>query len=105
MAFTVTPTSGSAPYVFTAEFSAKESLFSDLYVLEVRPRTSAGSCPGPATSGSRSSGAEQSILLYDNYTVLTSVPAGSCLGTTIVIREIASDTIVSQATAQVSNLE
>lgn len=105
MAFTVTPTAGAGPYTFTAAFENKESLNADLYSLEIRPRTNVGSCPAPATSGTRASGAESQVLQFDSYTTTNEVPAGSCLVSTIVIRNTITDEIVSQASASVNNLE
>lgn len=105
MAFTVTPTSGAGPYVFTAEFTDKASLFTDRYELEVRPRTGVGSCPSPVSTGTRAPGAEAQLLSTDSYTSAANIDIGSCMVSTIVIREIASGLIISQASAQVSNLE
>ena len=104
MAFTVTPTSGTGPYVFTAVFSAKNSLFTDKYDIEVYPRTQAGTCPVPATFGTRATNAEASLLATDSYSTTVNVQSGSCLVSTVVIRELATGTVVSQASAQVSNI-
>lgn len=105
MAFTVTPTAGAGPYTFTAVFENKESLNADLYSLEIRPRTNVGNCPTPATSGTRASGAEAQMLANNSYIATTAVPLGSCLVSTIVIRNTITDEIVSQASASVNNLE
>ena len=104
MAFTVTPTSGAGPYVFTAQFANKDNLFYDLYVLEVRPRTAVGSCPAPATSGTQAPGAESLLLSSDSYTTVPSVDAGSCLVSTVVIRNTVTGDIVDQASASVDNI-
>lgn len=105
MAFDVTPTSGAGPYVFTVEFTNKESLFTNRYGLEIRPRTNLGSCPAPATSGTRAPGAESQVLATDSYTSITDVPSGSCLVSTIVIRNLVTNEIVSQMSVSVNNLE
>ena len=105
MAFSVTPTSGAGPYVFTAEFTNKESLFSNQYQLEVRPRTGEGSCPAPATSGQRASGAEANLLNSSSYTSVATIPEGSCMTSTVVIRDLDTGTVISQETAQIDNLE
>lgn len=104
MAFTVTPTSGAGPYVFTAVFAAKESLFTDRYGLEVRPRTSVGSCPAPAVSGTQAPSAEVNLLNTNSYTAPNPIAVGSCLVSTVVIRDLATGLVISQASAQVSNL-
>lgn len=104
MAYSVTPTSGAGPYVFTAEFSNRDHLFFDLYALEVRPRTGVGSCPAPAVSGTQAPGAESLLLASDSYTTIPSVDAGSCLVSTVVIRNTVTGDIVSQASASVDNI-
>lgn len=104
MAFDVTPTSGAGPYTFSIDFLNKESLDANLYEFEARPRTATGSCPAPATTGSRSTGAENAFLMNDEYVTLTDVAPGSCFVVTVLIRNTQTGDVVSQASANVDNV-
>lgn len=79
-------------------------MFSNQYQLEVRPRTGEGSCPVPTTTGQRASGAEANLLNNSSYTSATTIPEGSCMTSTVLIRDLDTGSIVSQETAQIDNL-
>lgn len=105
MALNVTPRDGAPGNLYTIEFANKSSLYTDLYDFEVRPRTAVGSCPAPAISGARSASAENSFLTTDAYTTSSDVALGSCSVLTALIRNVVTDTIVSQQSVSVDNLE
>lgn len=105
MAFTVSPTSGAAPYVLTADISDKESLFWDRYALELRTRSSSGSCATPIMTSPPNNVIGAALLESGTSTLVADVPIGSCQVFSLVIRDLETDLIISQEVAQVSNLE
>lgn len=105
MAFTITPTSGTAPFLLEASFSAKESFSSGLYSLETIALTAVGSCPSPPVSGSNISAISAGLLADGQYIIATaSIPAGSCRVYNLVIREVSTGIIISQAPATINNV-
>lgn len=105
VAFAITPTSGAAPYVYTAQFSNKEMLSTGEYFLQAVSQTTAGSCVNPAASGTSNPTIVTSILNTGQYTNTFSVPVGSCSVVALQIRRVSDNVIVSRELAQISNLE
>lgn len=105
MAFTVTPTSGAAPYVFEAEFSNRIGLDQGFYSLHFYATSGVGTCPAPTTSGTDQQNVVQALLNVGTYTQSgNSVPAGSCRVHNLVIREIATNNIVSSSSLSIDNV-
>ncbi len=105
MAFSVTPTSGNAPYVFTANISNKANLMPGYYSLEFRGVGAVGSCPSDGIPGNNIPLAVEQIMATNSYTqVSPNVMPGACRVSTLIIRDLKTNSIVSQSTVQVSNL-
>lgn len=105
MAFNIAPTSGTAPYTFTAEFSNKLGVELGLYGVELLVATSVGSCPSPPITGVNQS-VNANILFNTGTFVQTggTIASGSCRNHNLLIREISSGSIVSQLSALINNV-
>ena len=77
MAFAVTPTSGSGPYTFTAEFD-NSYLFGNGYRLEIRWTNEIGSCPVDAVTGARVTTLENQLVADGSAVSSTEVTSGQC---------------------------
>lgn len=105
MAFNVAPTSGQPPFVFTADFSARYGLDAGLYSLTFYRSTAVGFCPNGEPLGTTHPEVAQTLLQTGTYTQTTGpIPSGSCRSNTLVIREVATGNIVSQAIANIDNV-
>lgn len=105
MAFTVTPTSGDAPYILNADISNKLGFELGLYSLELRNATNAGSCPAPIYSGGMLTPQAVELLTLGTTTITTpSVPTGSCRIYTLLVRNIVTGSRVSEKTVSINNV-
>lgn len=105
MAFTVTPTSGSAPYLFEAEILNSVAIDLGVYSAHFYGSTDIGSCPSPTTSGTDQQNIAQALVNVGSYQqVGNSVPAGSCRVHNLVIREIATGNIVASSSLSIDNV-
>lgn len=105
MGFSVNPTSGDLPYVFTASFSNRGSIESGLYVVEFITATASGSCPPASTTGANAPSAANALFNTGSYTqTINAVPAGSCRRYNLVLREVATGTVISSSNVTVSNI-
>ena len=104
MAFTVTPTSGSAPYLFEAEFDGVGS-FGHGYRAELRfSAPTAGSCPPAANATNPVTGAGAELVNTGSYLRTTgSVPAGNCNVYRLVVLDD-TNTIISSSMVNIDNL-
>lgn len=99
----MTPTSGDAPYVYTATFENQSNFDGIHYALEVRSSTSVGSCPAQG-SGTTLQEFADSLLSDGSYTqVDNSVPSGSCRTTSLRIVELKSGSYVNAGSVNIDN--
>ena len=104
MAFSVTPTSGTAPYTLTATFAETLGFDTGDYLLRVYSQTLVGSCPSTAyPGGSQSVPIATSLLATGSAESSTSVPDGSCRVFTAGVFTNAGE-LVSESSITVSNL-
>lgn len=104
MAFTVTPASGSAPYLFEASFDNPGS-FGYGYTAVLRFSSPVvGSCPPPANATNVVAGAGESLVNTGSYLRTTgSVPADNC--NVYRLDVVDSDNIVvSQMSVNINNV-
>lgn len=105
MAFDVTPTSGQPPFVFTADFSARYGLDAGYYFLQFYINTEVGFCPNGDPLGTTHPANALALLETGIYTQSAGpIPSGSCRTSTLVIREVGTNNIVSQAIANIDNV-
>lgn len=100
----VVPTSGEAPYLLTASFTEIAFINNVLYRLEVRISQDTAACPPFTSSGSRSVPIETALLSTGEFVITNNVVAGSCRTYSVLIRNLITDTIVSQSSVSVSNI-
>lgn len=103
MAFSVTPTSGDAPYTFTAQISDAVNIDGGRYTLLFQSTTAVGSCP-PLGSSTNVPGGVDALLATGQSTDTVDVPAGSCRTYTLRIRDNELGTYISSENVQVSNV-
>ena len=104
MAFTVTPTSGDAPYVFTAEFDNIESFIPQRYLLLFRSNTSVGSCSS-SISGNFNPTAAADLLNEGVYTLESpSVPVGSCNRYRITVYDVVNNSSLENVDVTIDNV-
>lgn len=102
MAFTVTPTSGSAPYLLEANVSNSVGINNVDYSAELLSSVLTGSCP---TSGATPiPGAGIVLATSGQYTANTNTTVGSCRVFQLVIRNVATNAVVASQTVNVNNL-
>lgn len=104
MAFTVTPTSGDAPYILSADIADKVNIDGVNYALEVRPNTTIGSCLVGISTDPSNTNIVQSLLATDSYMVSGNVNVGSCRTYSLIIRDLRTDTIISSENAVIDNV-
>lgn len=106
MAFNVAPTSGTVPFVFTADFYSRYALDTGLYRLQFYVNTMEGSCPNGNPLGTSQTEPVLAILDTGTYIQTTGyIPIGSCRTVTLVIREVETNEIISQEMVNIDNLE
>ena len=105
MAFTVTPSSGSAPYLYEAEFSNRFGLDAGFYSAHIYADVAVGSCPAPRTAGTDQQSFAQALVSTGEYLqTVNSVPAGSCRVYNLVIRDKTSGDIVASSPVTIDNV-
>lgn len=104
MAFSVTPTAGTAPYTFTAEYANKLGFELGLYITEFRTETGIGSCPAPELIGANSATSAQTLLQTGTVVTTVSVPVGSCRNYINLVRRVSDNEIVSSMNIYIDNL-
>lgn len=103
MAFAVTPTSGNAPYTFTASFSRKELIDGVNFGLTVRTSVQEDSCATVGT-GTNSVMIAAALLASGSYVSgSTSVSSGSCSTYTARITNLITGEVVSISSVTVDN--
>lgn len=104
MAYSVAPTSGSAPYVFTLELDQRWTILAGLYSLEYRSLRQTGSCPVDFSQLTNSPATAQILLDTGIYERSSAVVPGDCFGTQVILRNVATNEVISSATASVDNV-
>lgn len=104
MAFSVTPTSGVAPYVFSLSVAEKYLVDGINYTAEFRGMTSSGTCPVDGLFGSNNSLIANALLSSGSYSASGSIAVGSCRAFTFLIKRLADNVVVSQSTVFVNNV-
>ena len=97
MAFDVTPTSGTAPYTFTAEFTNKDSIGLGYDLRCLRADAQSGACPLPEDATINLIPPADTLLEVGTYTRQVPVPAGSCQTFVLAIRDRAGNVVDSQS--------
>lgn len=105
MAFTVTPTSGDAPYALSANIANSVNVNGVDYAASVTTTLSSGSCPA---SGSQFPLPANLVnLLVAGETVSSSyptVPSGSCRALTLTITRVSDSVVIDSSTVTINNL-
>lgn len=104
MAFTVTPTSGDAPYLLEAVFSNSVLIDNVNFSLSVKYTSSVGSCPAEGSNQELAPSQIQSLLNNGSFNHFSAVSAGSCRTYTLTIKNIASDDVVDSYSVSVDNV-
>lgn len=105
MAFTVTPTSGPAPYLFEADVLNQSPIAWDFFSAHFYTVTGAGSCPAPSSSGTDNQIAAQGLVNNGVYAPSGgTIPSGSCGVFNLVIRDIASGDVVDSSFVAIDNV-
>lgn len=105
MAFDVTPTSGNAPYNFTASFLNKSAYDSGLFSVEFRQATEVGMCPVDALAGTNNAPIALELFNNEAYSYSTgNVPAGSCRTYSLLIRRLSDNVVESIMSVTVDNI-
>ena len=103
MAFDVTPTSGDAPYVFTANLAFDGRIDFVNFSLEFRVTTQTGSCFVGVSEGTNLVNAAQAILDSGTYTLNSSFDVGSCATVSLIIRDLLSGDVFDYANVFIDN--
>lgn len=105
MAFTVTPTSGTVPFLYEAQFSNKFLINGSDYALTYKVQTSVGSCPAPADTGTTQTQVANDLLQYGQHTQTAgNIPAGSCRTGSLIITHVDSGDVVDIAGINIDNV-
>lgn len=104
MSFTVTPSSGAAPYTFDNVIDNRNMLDDVNYSATATLMQSSGSCNAPDVNGTVYSGLVPRLYTGNSYTAGTSVPSGRCQVVGIFIIRLSDGVVVSEAYASISNL-
>lgn len=105
MAFTVTPTSGAAPYTFTANVEGSDLIDGVNYSATVLSTRATGSCPvegigNPWTPNLMASLLNSESIVSDYGTVAS----GDCRTTTLLIKRLHDNEVVASANTVIDNL-
>lgn len=105
MAFTVTPTSGSAPYLFEAEILNSVGIDWGLYNAHLYADVATGSCPAPRVAGTDQQAAAMSLVNTGEYLLPgNSVPSGDCRVYNLVIRDTMTGDIIDSSDVSIDNV-
>ena len=104
MAFTVAPTAGDGPYLFSATFSEANYIDNVHFGVEYRSLTNSGSCPTDGMAGPNTQNVANALLTAGTYSGSANVPAGSCRASTLLIRNLISNAVVSAMTVTIDNV-
>lgn len=105
MALTVTPTSGDAPYILSADIAGSEYVDGVHYTATLRTATAVGECPF-STAGSTMPQSIVTELLNEGSVSLgiATVPQGSCQVIALRIIEVGSESLASIERVSIDNI-
>lgn len=105
MAFSVTPTSGEAPYFLSAAFDNKTYIDGVNFIASVRSSSLVGSCPLVGTANPLGVQRMQQLLASGSVdSGYTSVASGSCLAITLSVSRVSDGVVVAASTVTVDNV-
>lgn len=104
MAFDVTPTSGEAPYTFTANVENATLIDGVLYSASVMYSTSSESCPLVGNSTAWSSEQVNNLIFGDSRILNQNVNPNTCRTFTLEILRVSDSTVVASSNVSISNL-
>lgn len=103
MAFTVTPTSGDAPYVYNVSFENAGNFGSE-YSFEYANVMNVGECATDYTLGTNLPATAATLLATGTSSSGTSVPSGSCRSAFARIRRLSDNVVISGSIANIDNV-
>ena len=103
MAFSVTPTSGAAPYFFTADIDNAFLINGVDYVATVRRSGQSGSCPPAGVGTQLDQNFVDSLINGETVSVEDSVPVGDCRAYTLRILRVDGLVEIASSTVHVDN--
>lgn len=104
MAFSVTPTSGDAPYNVSITFAEKYLIDNVRYSFTVLSIAVVGSCNTDVMAGTPQATLRNSLLTTGTGSAMANVPAGSCRTYSAIITDLSTDTVVSSELITVNNV-
>ena len=105
MAFAVTPTSGDAPYILTADFANSHNIDGVNYAIEVRTSMREGSCPFDSAGSLLSASIVDSLLADGTVNSgFDTVDSGSCRVFTLRLRRLSDNMVLSRESVSVDNI-
>lgn len=104
MALSVAPSSGEAPYVFTAEFGNKTAADNITYSIEAAGIAAAEACPLDLDYVPLNSVITTAFRNGDVYTRNTNIPLTNCYSLVVRIRDLRSNLIVQSRVVSVNNI-
>lgn len=104
VAFTVTPTSGNAPYLLTAVFDRGDSFVDPGYALEARATTRPGSCLLGLSQSANVPAMVTALLDTGEFSMLTDVPANQCRTISLIVRNTITGDVLDSKNVYINNI-
>lgn len=104
VSWVVVPTSGVAPYVFTAVLKNKYLLDGVRYSLEVATSTATGTCQTDPNLGILQPALTAEVLATGSYTRSGSVAVGTCASSILRIRDVSTGLLTQSSFANINNV-
>lgn len=104
MAFTVAPTSGSAPYVLSATFAEKYLIDDINYRITVRFSQATGSCPAVGVADTLSESQLADLLENGSTSSAATVSSGACRTFTLRILRVSDSAVVASSSVYIDNI-
>ena len=104
MAFSVTPTSGAAPYTLSAIVADSDKIDNVLYTATLRTSSNTGSCLPEGAATLLDSSVVASLLADGSVEYGSTVNPGSCRSITLRILRVSDNAVVSSSTVFVDNV-
>ena len=104
MAFSVTPTSGDAPYVLTANIANSALIDGVKYAVSVAYSSSSGSCPAEGSEVYLTPIQIDTLLTTGSFTSYSAVNTGNCRTFTLEIIRVLDSVVVDSSSVSVDNV-
>lgn len=105
MAFTVSPTSGAAPYTLSATVSDFVNVNGVDYVASVEGSSGVGSCPAMGVGSPLDPALVESLISGNSVElVIGTIPTGSCRTYTLRITRVSDGVVIASSNVSVNNL-